>query len=127
MSRSKTDTTSHLASADHLANSPSSSPHKNPCKPLPHSVVGSQSRHSTAPFPGHLKPLSDSIFAPHVRRTRTRFSSFSYIGFIYLLSPWIIHSMYTLFHSKCQSILINSCALAYLNCPLFLCEITLIS
>src|ERR1700690_579415 len=127
MSFSKTDTTSHLAPADHLANSPSPSPHKTPCKPLPHSAVGSQSWHSTAPFSGHLKLPRDVMSAAHVRRTRTRFSSFSFIGFIYLLSPWIIHSMYTLFHSKCQSILINSFALASFVCPLFLCEITLIS
>src|ERR1700690_2194310 len=127
MSFSKTDTTSHLAAADHLAKSPSPSPHRNPCKPLPHLGSGSQSWHLTAPFSGHLKPFFDVMFAPHVRRTRTRFSSFSFIGFIYLLSPWIIHSMYTLFHSKCQSILINSFALASFVCPLFLCEITLIS
>src|SRR6202142_2125087 len=72
MSFSKTDTTSHLASSDQLANSPSPSPHRNPCKPLPHSAVGSQSRHFTAPFWGHLKPFFDVMSAAHVRSTRTR-------------------------------------------------------
>src|ERR1700690_1282846 len=84
MSFSKTDTPSHLASSDQLANSPSPSPHRNPCKPLPPSAVGSQSWHSTAPFWGHLKPLYDSIFAAHVRRTRTRFS-FRFVFFEFFL------------------------------------------
>src|ERR1700690_4396925 len=84
MSFSKTDTTSHLASAAQLANPPSPSPHRNPCKPLPHSAVGSQSWHSTAPFSGHLKPFFDVMFAPHVRRTRTRFS-FRFVFFEFFL------------------------------------------
>src|ERR1700690_2248891 len=96
MSFSKTDTTSHLASADHLANSPSPSPHRNPCKPLPHLGSGSQSWHSTAPFSGHLKPFFDVMFAPHVRRTKTRFS-FRFVFFEFFLVILLYFSLLKVF------------------------------
>src|ERR1700690_4070593 len=93
MSFSKTDTTSHLASASQLANPPSPSPHRNPCKPLPHSAVGSQSWHLTAPFSGHLKPFFDVMTAAHVRRTRTRFEALRFGFFVFFLVILIIISM----------------------------------
>src|SRR5689334_23441732 len=49
----------------------SPSPHKSPCRPLPHSFVGFQSGASTSPDVGHLNPPCALISAEHVRSTST--------------------------------------------------------
>ena len=51
-----TSTTSQRASALQSSRLPSPSPHRAPCRPLPHSGAGSQSGHSTGPDSGQTNP-----------------------------------------------------------------------